>query len=94
MPRARTSQAEKRIALDEAATKTTAIPSFEELAVILGPYVAGSLETLGKEAAAGNVNAAKAVLDFLAATAKSERSNEEGLDTLKEIARIRAARPA
>jgi hypothetical protein len=57
---------------------------------MLAPHVPAALQTLGEKAAAGDANAAKAVLDFVTMLAR-EQGGAQGSSVLAEIAKIRSA---
>jgi lipopolysaccharide biosynthesis regulator YciM len=93
---ARQNQAQRRAALAAAkndvatgATPSDAL-SLDQIVQDMQQYVPGALKTLGEEAANGNVQAAKTILDFLA-TASRERMGSKGTDMLAKIAQIRRA---
>ena len=62
--------------------------TIEGMVEALSPYVAGALETLGKAAGEGDINAAKAVLDFLA-KANFDKADKRSAPILDRIAQIR-----
>ena len=91
MPRRRT-QAQRRVDLqrerEAGSERKIAGYTLDELADLIGKHVPAAMETLGREAAAGNVQAAKTILDFLSTIAKDSTSTH-GADVLQAIARIR-----
>lgn len=62
--------------------------SLTELADMMQAHVPAAIETLGKEAAEGNTQAAKTILEFLTTVAR-EGSAESGNEVLDRIAEIR-----
>ena len=64
-------------------------PTIEEVAIQLRVHVATAVATLGVAAAAGDVQAAKAILDFVRA-ADTEEQGSKGKAMLDRIAAIRA----
>lgn len=65
-------------------------PTVEEVAQKLRQHVDAAVETLGKAAGEGDVQAARAILDFVR-IADQEQSTTKGRDMLKGVAEIRAA---
>lgn len=82
--RPRKSAAQKRLEIDQAPAAT----EIDELVAAALPHAAAAIETLGQAAADGDVQAAKALLDFLKSSTKDD-GDSKGKDILSEIARIR-----
>lgn len=84
------SQAQTRIDLDHQANRKAAPEgsTIEGMVETLAPYIEGSLQTLGEAATKGDINAAKAVLDFLA-KANFDKADKRSAPVLERIAQIR-----
>lgn len=64
-------------------------PTVEEVAAKLREHIDAAVAALGKAAGEGDVQAAKAILDFVKA-ADQEKATSKGRDMLERIAGIRA----
>ena len=82
------SQAQARLDMDAVTPDSVESVAVADLAEQLSSYAAAAIKTLGEAAASGDADAAKKVLDFLAAAARDDKGNR-GLDVLRQIADIR-----
>lgn len=94
MPRQAKSVAKTRLALEQQINREEPKehpPTIEEVAVQLKDHVAAAVAALGAAAAEGDVQAAKAILDFVRA-ADTEEQGSKGKAMLDRIAAIRGNR--
>ncbi len=93
MPRQAKSVARTRLALEQQVNRaqddTEAAPTIEEVARTLREHVPAAVAALGKAAGEGDVQAAKAILDFIRA-ADQEEQGSKGKAMLDRIGAIRA----
>lgn len=91
MPRQARSVAKTRLALEQQINREEPkehAPTIEEVAVQLKDHVAAAVAALGQAAAQGDVQAAKAILDFVRA-ADTEEQGSKGKAMLDRIGAIR-----
>jgi len=94
MPRQARSAAKTRIDLEHQINRTEpseGAPTVEEVAVKLRDHIDAAVSALGKAALEGDVQAAKAILDFVKA-ADQEEQGSKGKAMLDRIASIRGKR--
>lgn len=95
MTRQARSVAKSRIEMDHMENRITGdeAPTIQEVAAKLREHVDAAVLALGKAASEGDVQAAKAILDFVRA-ADQEESTSKGRDMLRGVADIRATAKA
>lgn len=93
MPRQARSTAKTRIDLEQTINREgrVAPPTIESVAVKLEEHIDAAVAALGKAAGEGDVQAAKAILDFVRA-ADQEEQGSKGKAMLDRIASIRGKR--
>lgn len=94
MPRQAKSVAKTRLDLDHQANRSdarVAPPTIESVAVKLETHIDAAVLALGKAALEGDVQAAKAILDFVRA-ADQEEQGSKGKAMLDRVASIRGKR--